>query len=37
MWIGASIFLTFMWGMGFGTFVQSHDENKIKVIQKIGR
>jgi hypothetical protein len=36
MWIGAAIFLSFMWGGGFGSMVQAYDENKIRVVKKVG-
>jgi hypothetical protein len=36
MWIGAAVFLAFMWGMGLGADTQSQTENKIKVIEKVG-
>lgn len=36
MWIGAAIFLSFMWGGGFGSMIQAYDESQIKVVSKVG-
>lgn len=36
MWVGAFIFLSFMWGMGLGDNVARFEENKIKVVKKVG-
>jgi hypothetical protein len=36
VWIGAAIFLSFVWGGGFGSMIQAYDENKITVVKKVG-
>lgn len=36
MWVGTAIFLSFMWGGGFWSTIQAYDENKIKVIRRVG-
>lgn len=36
MWVGAAIFLSFMWGGGFGTMVQAYEENNIKLVRRVG-
>jgi hypothetical protein len=36
MWIGAAIFLSFMWGMGIGSDTREQEVTRIKVVRKVG-
>lgn len=33
---GAIIFLSLMWGMGFGDGIRAYEETKVTVIRKVG-
>lgn len=33
MWVGATVFLTFMWGIGFGSMMEAYD-NRIVAVKK---
>lgn len=35
MWIGAGIFLAFVWGMGFGDGISNY-ENRRVIVRKVG-